>query len=54
MIISWIFNSLDASLHDNVAYFDTVGEIRVGLEERLSQGKAPRVHQLKTEIVNAQ
>ncbi|XP_031288054.1 uncharacterized protein LOC116146758 [Pistacia vera] len=54
MIISWIFNSLDSSLHDSVVFFDTAREIWVDLEERLSQGNAPRVHQLRTEIVNTQ
>ncbi|XP_031253465.1 uncharacterized protein LOC116111420 [Pistacia vera] len=34
--------------------FYTAREIWVDLEERLSQGNAPRVHQLRTEIVNTQ
>ncbi|KAH0665724.1 hypothetical protein KY290_027960 [Solanum tuberosum] len=54
MVISWIFNSLHPSLHSSVAFFDTAGELWKDLEERFSQGNAPRVHQLKMEIVNTQ
>ncbi|EOY10542.1 Cysteine-rich RLK (RECEPTOR-like protein kinase) 8 [Theobroma cacao] len=54
MVISWIFNSLHPSLHDNVAYLDTAREMWIDLEECFPQGNAPRVHQLKMDIVNTQ
>lgn len=47
MVISWLFNSLAKELHDSVAYIETAREMWVNLEERFSQGNAPRVHQLK-------
>nr|CAD1842112.1 unnamed protein product [Ananas comosus var. bracteatus] len=50
MVISWIFNALSRDLHDSVAYADTAREIWVDLEERFSQGNAPRVHQLKRDL----
>ncbi|XP_022852745.1 uncharacterized protein LOC111374322 [Olea europaea var. sylvestris] len=52
MVISRIFNSLYPSLHDSVAYFVTAQEMWNDLEERFSQGNAPRIHQLKTEMMN--
>ncbi|XP_022853221.1 uncharacterized protein LOC111374725 [Olea europaea var. sylvestris] len=52
MVISWIFNTLHPTLHDSVAYFVTAHEMWNDLEERFSQGNAPRIHQLKTEMVN--
>ncbi|KAF2304999.1 hypothetical protein GH714_000969 [Hevea brasiliensis] len=54
MAISWLFNSLHFSLHDSMAFFDTVMELWKDLEERFSQGNAPHVHQLEMEIVNTQ
>jgi Reverse transcriptase (RNA-dependent DNA polymerase)/gag-polypeptide of LTR copia-type/Integrase core domain/GAG-pre-integrase domain/Retrotransposon gag protein len=54
MVISWIFNSLHKELHDSVAYIETAFELWTDLEDRFSQGNAPRVHQLKREIALAQ
>lgn len=50
MVISWIVNALSRGLHESVAYAETAREIWVDLEERFSQGNAPRVHQLKREL----
>jgi predicted YcjX-like family ATPase len=47
MVISWLFNALHKDLHDSVAYMDTASELWTDLEDRFSQGNAPRVHQLK-------
>ena len=52
MVISWIFNSLQTSLHDSVVYFLIAQEMWNDLEERFSQGNAPRIHQLKTAMMN--
>ncbi|KAJ0010119.1 hypothetical protein Pint_33527 [Pistacia integerrima] len=45
MVISWIFNSLHPTLHNSVACFITAQEIWKDLEERFSQGNAPRIYQ---------
>ncbi|XP_016487567.1 uncharacterized protein LOC107807658 [Nicotiana tabacum] len=50
MIISWIFNSLDKGLHSRIAYAETAREVWVDLEERFSQGMAPRIYQIKRDI----
>ncbi|OMO65653.1 hypothetical protein CCACVL1_21443 [Corchorus capsularis] len=50
MVISWIFNSLSSDLHNSVAYVDTAREMWLDLEERFSQGNAPRINQLKRDL----
>jgi hypothetical protein len=50
MVISWLINSLTRDLHESVAYADTVREIWIDLEERFSQGNAPRIHELKRDL----
>ena len=54
MVISWIFNALIPELHDSVVYVDTTHEMWKDLQERFSQGNAPRIHELKREISLAQ
>lgn len=49
---SCIFNSLHPTLHDSVAYFVAAQEVWNDLEEQFSQGNAPRIDQLKTEMMN--
>ncbi len=50
MVISWLFNGLAPELHDSVAYVDLARDLWVDLQERFSQGNAPRVHELRREI----
>uniref|UniRef100_A0A2N9GLS4 Retrotransposon Copia-like N-terminal domain-containing protein n=1 Tax=Fagus sylvatica TaxID=28930 RepID=A0A2N9GLS4_FAGSY len=50
MVISWLINSLTRDLHESVAYADTAREIWIDLEERFSQGNAPRIHELKRDL----
>ncbi|RVW76793.1 Retrovirus-related Pol polyprotein from transposon RE1 [Vitis vinifera] len=52
MIISWMFNVIDKSLHSSVAYAQTAKDMWEDLKERYAVGNAPRVHQLRSEIVN--
>ena len=52
MIISWMFNVIDKSLHSSVAYVQTAKDMWEDLKERYAVGNAPRVHQLRSEIVN--
>ncbi|KAJ0013722.1 hypothetical protein Pint_21783 [Pistacia integerrima] len=47
-----ITNALQAKNKFGVAYFITAQEMWNDLEERFFQGNAPRIHQLKTEMVN--
>uniref|UniRef100_A0A6V7QVB5 Retrotransposon Copia-like N-terminal domain-containing protein n=1 Tax=Ananas comosus var. bracteatus TaxID=296719 RepID=A0A6V7QVB5_ANACO len=50
MVIAWIFNSLDKSLQGSVAYAEDAKDMWDDLKDRFSQGNAPRVFQLKTEL----
>ncbi|RVX21457.1 hypothetical protein CK203_001882 [Vitis vinifera] len=52
MIISWMFNVIDKSLHSSVASAQTAKDMWEDLKERYAVGNAPRVHQLRSEIVN--
>ena len=52
MIISWMFNVIDKSLHLSVAYAQTTKDMWEDLKERYVVGNALRVHQLRSEIVN--
>ncbi|XP_077238366.1 uncharacterized protein LOC143879726 [Tasmannia lanceolata] len=54
MVVSWIFNSLAKDLHNSVAYVDSARDMWLDLEDRFSQGNAPRVHQLKRDIAPLQ
>lgn len=47
MIASWIYNSLDKSLHKSLAYVDDARELWLELKERFSHGNAQRMHKLK-------
>lgn len=50
VVLSWLTNSLDKELQSGVAYADTANEVWVDLEERFTQGLAPRVYELKRAI----
>lgn len=50
MVIAWLYNIIDKTLHGSVAYVETATEIWTDLKERYSQGNEIRVQQLKREI----
>ena len=50
MVIAWLYNIIDKTLHASVAYAETASEIWTDLKERYSQVNEMRVHQLKREI----
>jgi hypothetical protein len=50
MVLSWILNSIDKSLINNVIYYNNPREIWINLEERFSQGNNPRIFKLKRDI----
>ncbi len=50
MVIAWIFNALSPKLHNSVAYAESASEMWLDLQERLSQGNAPRIYELKCDI----
>ncbi|GKV47969.1 hypothetical protein SLEP1_g54817 [Rubroshorea leprosula] len=54
MVTSWLFNSIVPELLDGVANLEKACDVWIDLEERFSQGNAPRVHELKREIAFAQ
>ena len=50
MVIAWLYNIIDKSLHGSVAYAETTIELWPDLKECYSQGNEIRIHQLKHEI----
>ena len=50
MVVAWLYNVIDKTLHGSVAYAEKASEIWTDLKERYSQGNEIRVHQLKIEI----
>ncbi|XP_073098866.1 uncharacterized protein [Elaeis guineensis] len=50
MVMSWIYNSVVSEIYDSISFFESARDIWVDLEERYSQGNAPRIHKLKTQI----
>ena len=50
MVVAWLYNVIDKTLHGSVAYAEKASEIWTDLKERYSQGNEIRVHQLKREI----
>lgn len=50
MVIAWLYNIIDKTIHGSVAYAETARQIWIDLEERYSQGNAIRIHQLKREL----
>ena len=54
MVVAWLYNVIDKTLHGSVAYVDTAHAIWTDLEEHYSQGNSIRIHQLKREITLAE
>ncbi|XP_073109025.1 uncharacterized protein [Elaeis guineensis] len=50
MVMSWIYNSVVPKIYDSISFFESARDIWVDLEERYSQGNAPRIHELKIQI----
>ena len=50
MVIAWLYNVIDKSLHESVAYVEKASEIWKDLKERYSQNNEIRIHQLWQEI----
>ena len=47
MVIAWLHNVIDKSLHGSVAYVETAKELWLDLKDRYSQSNEIRIHQLK-------
>ena len=50
MVVAWLYNIIDKTLHGSVAYAETESEIWTFLKERYSQSNEIRIHQVKQEI----
>ena len=50
MVIAWLYNIIDKTLHGSVAYAEKASEIWKDLKERYSQNNEIRIHQLGQEI----
>lgn len=46
MVMAWIINSTDPSLHGSISHASTAKDVWLDLEERFAQTNAPRIHQL--------
>ncbi|GAU34434.1 hypothetical protein TSUD_393870 [Trifolium subterraneum] len=46
MVMAWIINSTDPSLHGSISHASTAKDVWIDLEERFAQTNAPRIHQL--------
>ncbi|CAJ2668998.1 unnamed protein product [Trifolium pratense] len=46
MVMAWIINSTDPSLHGSISHASTTKDVWLDLEERFAQTNAPRIHQL--------
>lgn len=46
MVVAWIINSTDPSLHGSISHATTARDVWLDLEERFAQTNAPRIHQL--------
>jgi len=53
MVITWLHNAIDKSLHGSVAYAETAEELWSYLKDCYSQSNEIRIHQLKREITLA-
>ena len=50
MVASWIFNTLEKTLHNSVTFVEDAKGMWDELKQRFSQGNAPRIHQIKSEL----
>ena len=50
MVIAWLYNVIDKTLHGSVAYVKKASDIWTDLKERYSQGNEIIIHLLKHEI----
>ena len=50
MVIAWLYNIVDRTLHGSIAYAETASEIWTDSKERYSQGDEIGLQQLKKEI----
>lgn len=46
MVMAWIINSVDPTLHGSISHASTARDVWLDLEERFAQTNAPRIHQL--------
>ncbi|KAJ1430349.1 Zinc finger, CCHC-type [Sesbania bispinosa] len=46
MVMAWIINSTNPSLHGSISHATTARDVWLDLEERFAQTNAPRIHQL--------
>ncbi|XP_074313703.1 uncharacterized protein LOC141648894 [Silene latifolia] len=51
MLKAWLRNVIDVKLHPSIAFEQTVSEVWEELKNRYAAGNAPRVHQLKGELM---
>ena len=50
MILSWIINSINPDIADNVIYAELEAEVWFDLKERFSQNNTPRIFQIQRNI----
>ncbi|CAJ2634039.1 unnamed protein product [Trifolium pratense] len=50
MVVSWILNTIEASLRSTISYMENAKELWDDIKERLSIANGPRIQQLKSEL----
>lgn len=50
MVLAWLHNVIDKSLHGSVTFAETAEKLWSDLKDRYSQGNEIRIHQLKRDI----
>lgn len=50
MVVSWILNTIEASLRSTISYMENAKELWDDIKERFSVANGPRIQQLKSEL----
>ncbi|KZV52705.1 hypothetical protein F511_23168 [Dorcoceras hygrometricum] len=51
MVVSWILNTIEPTLRSTITFMEIAKDLWDDIKERFSAGNGPRIHQLKTELV---
>ncbi|KAA8522564.1 hypothetical protein F0562_013075 [Nyssa sinensis] len=52
MPVSWIFNTIEPTLHSTISYMENVKDLWEDIRQRFSIGNGPRVQQLRPDLAN--
>ncbi|KAJ0008069.1 hypothetical protein Pint_30232 [Pistacia integerrima] len=52
MLVSWVFNTIEPTLHSTISYMENVKDLWEDIRQRFSIGNGPRVQQLRFDLAN--